>query len=62
MSKHKHKHESIIIDGESVKIRKRFAPGVRVIKSDKDKERKHKRDFLDIEDELDWWRDHTEGE
>ena len=35
------------IDLKDVKIRKRIAPGVRVIKSTADKEEKHKKKFLD---------------
>jgi len=40
----------MIIHPGDVKIRKRHAPGVRVIKSDKDKERKHKENFMEEED------------
>ena len=51
MSKRKKHHGSLVIDPRTVKIRKRIAPGTRVIKSAKDKERKHKQDFLaDMED------------
>ena len=39
--------KDMTIHPEDVKIRKRIAPGVRIIKSDKDKERKHKKNFLE---------------
>jgi len=39
------------IDPNDIKTRKRHAPGVRIIKSDKDKERKHKEDLLALIEE-----------
>ena len=39
--------KDMTIDLKDVKIRKRIAPGVRIILSDKDKERKHKKKFLE---------------
>jgi len=46
MSKHKNKKEVLVFNTKDIKVRKRFAPGVRVFKSDKDKEHKHKPDYL----------------
>lgn len=41
-----------LIDPTEVKIRKRYAPGVRIIKSEKDKKGKHKKDLrLEVENE-----------
>ena len=38
------------IDPRTVKVRHRYAPGVRVHKSKKEKENKHKKNFLSDED------------
>ena len=49
----KHKGKTpVVIDPRDIKVRKRIAPGVRIIKSEKDKERKHKKDFLEEADEM----------
>lgn len=47
----KNKKNTVVIKAEDIKVRHRYAPGVRVIKSDKDKENKHKKNFLDECDE-----------
>ena len=39
------------IDTKDIKVRKRIAPGVRIIKSAKDKERKHKQNYLEEQQE-----------
>jgi hypothetical protein len=41
----------IEIHPEDIKTRKRIAPGVRVIKSAKDKENKHRKDYLSLAEE-----------
>lgn len=45
--KRKSPPKDMTIDLKDVKIRKRIAPGCRVILSDKEKDRKHKKKFLE---------------
>lgn len=47
MSKKLETNFRLEIDPKEIKTRKRHAPGVRIIKSDKDKERKHKKNLLE---------------
>lgn len=51
MSKKTTKKTPDSIDPKSIKVRKRIAPGVRIIKSAKDKERKHKKNYIEEVDE-----------